>query len=211
MKVQPIEAHEQFDVTMDGATGTKMRMLVGPSEGAANFHMRHVEVIPGGHTPHHCHDYEHEILILSGEGYAKSDQGDRPIKAGDVLVVWKLDRLGRSMAHLSALLEELRLRSVGFISVTEGIDTTTASGRMLYGLLAVFAEFERAQISERTRAGMAAAKMRGRHVGRLSNAAIREAHHRVRIDGLNLPEAADELGVSGDTLARSFERLALAA
>jgi len=70
----------------------------------------------------------------------------RELKAGDVLVVWKLDRLGRSMAHLSALLEELRLRSVGFISVTEGIDTTTASGRMLYGLLAVFAEFERAQI-----------------------------------------------------------------
>ena len=70
MTVQPIDAHEQNDVTMDGATGTKMRMLVGPAEGAANFHMRHVEVIPGGHTPHHAHDYEHEILILSGEGFA---------------------------------------------------------------------------------------------------------------------------------------------
>ena len=87
MKVQPIHAHEQFDVTMDGATGTKMRMLVGPAEGAANFHMRHVEVAPGGHTPHHAHDYEHEILILSGSGVAKSEQGDRPFKAGDVIFV----------------------------------------------------------------------------------------------------------------------------
>jgi len=87
MKVQPIKAHEQFDVTMDGAVGTRMRMLVGPSEGAANFHMRHVEVAPGGHTPHHAHDYEHEILILSGEGTAKSERGDRPFKAGDVLYV----------------------------------------------------------------------------------------------------------------------------
>ncbi len=87
MKVQAIEDHEQCDVQMDGALGAKMRMLVGPDEGAANFHMRQFEVAPGGHTPHHCHDYEHEILILSGEGTAKSEQGDRPIKAGDVLHV----------------------------------------------------------------------------------------------------------------------------
>ncbi len=87
MKVQSIEKHEQNVVQMEGATGAKMRMLIGPDEGAGNFHMRHFEVEPGGFTPHHCHDYEHEILILSGVGIAKSASGDKPIKAHDVIFV----------------------------------------------------------------------------------------------------------------------------
>lgn len=86
MKIQAIENHEQTAVTMPGADGAKMRMLVGPSEGASNFHMRHFEVAPGGYTPHHQHDFEHEILILRGSGTATSEQGDRPIRPGDV--VW---------------------------------------------------------------------------------------------------------------------------
>ncbi|MFV1463169.1 MULTISPECIES: recombinase family protein [unclassified Phaeobacter] len=85
---------------------------------------------------------------------------------GDTLVVWKLDRLGRSTIHLLTLLSDLRDRGVGFQAITQGIDTTTAVGRMLYGQLAVFAEYERSLISERTKAGMAAAKARGVHVGR---------------------------------------------
>lgn len=85
---------------------------------------------------------------------------------GDTLVVWKLDRLGRSTIHLLQLLSELRDRGIGFQAITQGIDTTTAVGRMLYGQLAVFAEYERSLISERTKAGMAAAKARGVHVGR---------------------------------------------
>ncbi|MCB1660852.1 MAG: recombinase family protein, partial [Pseudomonadales bacterium] len=88
------------------------------------------------------------------------------LKPGDTLVVWKLDRLGRSTIHLLLLLDDLRKRGVDFVAVTQGIDTTTSIGRMLYGQLAVFAEFEREQIRERTRAGMAAAKRRGVHVGR---------------------------------------------
>lgn len=86
--------------------------------------------------------------------------------SGDTIVVWKLDRLGRSTLHLFQILSELRERDVDFVSLTQGIDTTTAIGRMLYGQLAVFAEFEREQISDRTKAGMAAAKKRGVHVGR---------------------------------------------
>jgi len=86
MKVKPIDEHEQKPVTMEGASGAKMRMLVGPNDGAANFHMRHFEVAPGGFTPHHRHDYEHEILILRGRGVAQSEQGERPLAAGDV--VW---------------------------------------------------------------------------------------------------------------------------
>ncbi|MGI0150125.1 MAG: cupin domain-containing protein [Thermoplasmata archaeon] len=87
MKVRSIEGHDQKPVTMEGATGAKMRMLVGPEDGATSFHMRHFEVAPGCHTPHHQHDYEHEILILGGKGVAKSEQGDRPFKTGDVIFV----------------------------------------------------------------------------------------------------------------------------
>lgn len=88
------------------------------------------------------------------------------LEEGDTLVVWKLDRLGRSTIHLLQLLSDLRDRGVDFQALTQGIDTTTAVGRMLYGQLAVFAEYERNLISERTKAGMAAAKARGVHVGR---------------------------------------------
>ncbi|MFO0974039.1 MAG: cupin domain-containing protein [Phycisphaerae bacterium] len=87
MKVQPIESIEQKPVEMPGAERAKMRMLVGPGDGAANFHMRHFEVAPGGRTPHHQHDYEHEILILKGAGTARSAAGDRPFQAGDVIWV----------------------------------------------------------------------------------------------------------------------------
>jgi quercetin dioxygenase-like cupin family protein len=87
MKVRSIEEHPRRDVHMEGATGVTMRMLVGPEDGAANFHMRHFEVAAGGHTPHHQHDYEHEILVLGGQGIARSEQGDRPIAPGDVLYV----------------------------------------------------------------------------------------------------------------------------
>ena len=87
MKVKPVSEHAQTPVTMPGATGAKMRMLVGPAEGATHFHMRHFEVEPGGVTPHHQHDYEHEILILKGDGTAQSEQGERRFKAGDVIWV----------------------------------------------------------------------------------------------------------------------------
>jgi quercetin dioxygenase-like cupin family protein len=86
MKVRPIAEHVQTEVTMPGASGARMRMLVGPQDGAQNFHMRHFELAPGGFTPHHRHDYEHEILILRGQGVARGEQGDRPLKPGDV--VW---------------------------------------------------------------------------------------------------------------------------
>ena len=87
MKVKAISEHEQNPVTMPGASGARMRMLVGPPDGATNFHMRHFEVAPGGYTPHHQHDYEHEILILKGTGTAQSEQGERTLRAGDVIWV----------------------------------------------------------------------------------------------------------------------------
>ena len=87
MKVKPIKQHEQTDVTMEGASGIRMRMLAGPEDGATNFHMRHFQVEPGGYSPHHQHDYEHEILILKGSGTANSEQGERDFSAGDVIWV----------------------------------------------------------------------------------------------------------------------------
>lgn len=87
MKIQPIKAHQQNPVVMDGAKGARMRMLIGPNEGAGNFHMRHFEIEAGGCTPRHQHDYEHEILVLKGSGVAKTITGDRPFKTGDVIYV----------------------------------------------------------------------------------------------------------------------------
>jgi quercetin dioxygenase-like cupin family protein len=86
MKVKPIVEHQQNAVALPGATDVKMRMLIGPDDGAGVFHMRHFEVAPGGTTPHHAHDYEHEVLILKGAGTVKGAAGDKPCRAGDV--VW---------------------------------------------------------------------------------------------------------------------------
>lgn len=88
------------------------------------------------------------------------------LSEGDTLTVWKLDRLGRSTIHLLQILEGLQQRGIHFHAITQGIDTSTAVGRMIFGQLAVFAEYERSLISELTKAGMAAAKQRGVHVGR---------------------------------------------
>ncbi len=87
MKIAPLKAHPQNPVIMDGARGARMRMLIGPNDGAGNFHMRHFEVEPGGCTPHHQHDYEHEILVLKGSGVARSVTGERPFHTGDVIFV----------------------------------------------------------------------------------------------------------------------------
>ena len=89
------------------------------------------------------------------------------LQAGDVLLVWRLDRLGRSMVHLVGLVEELQQRGVGFRSICDGaIDTTTASGELVFNIFSALAQFERRLIQERTRAGLAAARARGRLGGR---------------------------------------------
>lgn len=88
------------------------------------------------------------------------------LQSGDTLTVWKLDRLGRSTIHLLEILNDLQARGIQFHAITQGFDTNTAVGRMIFGQLAVFAEYERSLISERTKAGMQAAKARGVHVGR---------------------------------------------
>jgi DNA invertase Pin-like site-specific DNA recombinase len=89
------------------------------------------------------------------------------LQDGDTLLVWRLDRLGRSMPHLVGLVEELRERGVGFRSICDGvIDTTTASGELVFNIFSSLAQFERRLTQERTRAGLAAARARGKKGGR---------------------------------------------
>ena len=89
------------------------------------------------------------------------------LRPGDILVVWRLDRLGRSMRHLIILVEDLRNRGIGFRSLNQGaIDTTCASGELIFNIFSALAQFERRLIQERTKAGLAAARARGRLGGR---------------------------------------------
>jgi len=131
--------------------------------------------------------------------------------AGDVLVVWRLDRLGRSLSHLIDVIQQLGRREVGFVSLSESIDTTTAGGRLVFHLMGAIAEFERALIVERTRAGVDAAKKRGKHMGRpaaMTKAQVR--HARALIEGGESPgSVAASIGVSRSTLYRALKARAL--
>lgn len=100
------------------------------------------------------------------------------LRQGDTLVVWKLDRLGRSLKELLALVNDFQTRQIGFVSLTDSIDTTTAQGRLIFNIFASMAEFEKDIIRERTKAGLASARARGRMGGNkkgLSPEAIQKA------------------------------------
>ena len=89
------------------------------------------------------------------------------LESGDTLLVWRLDRLGRSMSHLISLVEDLRIKGIGFMSICDGaINTTTASGELIFNIFSSLAQFERRLIQERTKAGLTAARSRGRKSGR---------------------------------------------
>jgi DNA invertase Pin-like site-specific DNA recombinase len=132
------------------------------------------------------------------------------LKAGDVLVVWKLDRLGRSLAHLIALVSDLGARGIGFMSLSEAIDTNCASGRLLFHVMGALAEFERSLIRERTRAGIAAARDRGARIGRPTKFSWADVHaaRAAFLDGRqDVSDLAGALGVSVSTLRRAFKLL----
>lgn len=124
---------------------------------------------------------------------------------GDVLVVWRLDRLGRGLRHLIELVEELGGRGVGFRSLTEQIDTTTPAGRLQFHIFGALAEFEREVIRERTRAGLAAARARGRLGGRprsLTPEKVAMARALLAEDEHTVTGVARTLGVGRTTLYR---------
>lgn len=130
------------------------------------------------------------------------------LEPGDVLTVWKLDRLGRSLIHLVTTVAELGGRGVGFRSLTEGFDTTTNGGKLVFHIFAALAEFERTLIQERTRAGLEAAAERGRKGGRPAALSREQAEQAARMlaDGKPVAEIARVLKTSRPSVYRALER-----
>ena len=126
-----------------------------------------------------------QIFVDEGVSGAKADRAGlkkalASLQPGDTLVVWRLDRLGRSLINLVGLMSELGKRGVEFHSLMENIDTTSAGGRLVFHLMAALAEFERSLISERTKAGMEAARLRGIHVGRPKGIRTKQVGRHIR-------------------------------
>ena len=126
----------------------------------------------------------------------------RHMRSGDTLVVWKLDRLARSVKQLIETVEALEAKGVGFRSLTEAIDTTTPGGKLIFHVFGALAEFERSIIRERTRAGLDAAKARGRKGGRppkLKEADLKAARAMLADKSITVEEVAKHLRVSPAT------------
>lgn len=150
------------------------------------------------------------------EDKASGKKDDRPqlaaclkaLRSGDTLIVWKLDRLGRDLRHLVNVVHDLTDRGVGLKVLTgqgAAIDTTTASGKLVFGIFAALAEFERELISERTKAGLASARARGRNGGRpyrMTPAKVRLAMASMGQPGTKVSALCAELGISRQTLYR---------
>jgi len=137
-------------------------------------------------------------------GLARLQEQLRP---GDTLVVWRLDRLGRSLRHLIDSLNDLQARGVGFRSLTESIDTTTPGGRLVFHVFAALAEFERELIRERTAAGLAAARARGRQGGRpplLTGDQQLAARRMYEQQDMTVEQIGEVLGVSRTTVYRTL-------
>jgi DNA invertase Pin-like site-specific DNA recombinase len=168
-------------------------------------------------------DLQRDALVAAGvddqqlyEDLASGRRDDRPglaaclkaLRAGDTLVVWKLDRLGRDLRHLVNTVHDLTTRSIGLKVLTghgAAIDTATASGKLVFGIFAALAEFERDLIGERTRAGLAAARARGRCGGRpfkMTAAKLRLAQASMGKPGTKVGELCRELGITRQTLYR---------
>ncbi|SSC72137.1 unnamed protein product [Ciceribacter sp. T2.26MG-112.2] len=130
------------------------------------------------------------------------------LSPGDTLVIWRLDRLGRSLSHLIEVVAELGRKEIGLYSISESVDTASAGGILIFHIMGALAEFERALISERTKAGMSAARARGSPIGRPVKLMAHEidAALDAMSQGTPLAAAARQFGVSRSTLYRSMRR-----
>lgn len=168
-------------------------------------------------------DLQRDALVAAGvdsellyEDMASGKLTERPqldaclkaLREDDTLVVWKLDRLGRDLRHLVTIVDDLTKRGVGLKVLTgqgAAVDTTTAQGKLVFGIFAALAEFERELISERTIAGLQAARARGRHGGRpfkMTPAKLRLAMASMGQPGTKVSDLCAELGITRQTLYR---------
>ena len=131
------------------------------------------------------------------------------LRPGDVLVVWKLDRLSRSLKDLLLLLERVDRAGASFQSLTEAVDTSTAAGRMLMQMLGTFSEFERSMLRERTLAGLKSARAAGRRIGRPRTLDDNQEHEIIKMlaSGRTAADAARLVGVSRSTVSRLQSRI----
>lgn len=128
------------------------------------------------------------------------------LREGDTLIVWKLDRLGRSIKHLIEIVNNLENRKISFKSLTENIDTTTSSGKFIFHLFGALAQFEKDLIRERTKAGLKAARDQGRIGGRpvvMTDEKLKKVKEHLK-NGLNVREAAARIKVSATTLYKAL-------
>jgi len=155
------------------------------------------------------------------EDVASGTKAERPglagalgyLRDGDVLAVWRLDRLGRSLPHLIETVSALQARGVGFQSLTESIDTTTAGGRLVFHVFGALGQFERDLIRERTKAGLSAAAARGRKGGRkpvVTADKLQRAREHIA-NGLNVREAAVRLKIGKTALYAALQAAKAAA
>jgi len=147
--------------------------------------------------------------VLSGSTTERPGLADAldHLRPGDVLVVWKLDRLGRSLPHLIAVIQQLQARGIGFRSLSEQMDTTTAGGQLIFHIFGALAEFERALIRERTHAGLAAARARGRVGGRRPKLTVDQIEMaRQLLATRSVAEVAEALHISRATVYRAMRR-----
>jgi DNA invertase Pin-like site-specific DNA recombinase len=127
------------------------------------------------------------------------------LRSGDTLVVWRLDRLGRSLSHLIETVRQLQERGIGFRSLQEQIDTTTSGGKLVFHVFGALAEFERDLIRERTHAGLVAAQARGRLFGRpkvLSSQQVKQLQSLAKDQCTTVTEICETLGISRATFYR---------
>ncbi|HNI00032.1 MAG TPA: recombinase family protein [Rhodocyclaceae bacterium] len=156
-----------------------------------------------------CEQVFHEKVSGKDQQRPELDTCLKVLRKGDTLVVWRLDRLGRSLKDLVEIVHRLEDRGVGFQSLTESIDTTNAGGKLVFHVFAALAEFERNLIRERTVAGLAAARARGRKGGRkakLAKGDVRKAAAMLRDPMMTKTEVARHFGVSRVTLNAALER-----
>jgi DNA invertase Pin-like site-specific DNA recombinase len=178
-------------------------MRISKSDGTQTLDLQHDALLATGVAPEQIYADRASGQKENRPGLAACLQALQP---GDTLVVWKLDRLGRNLKHLVSVVDDLQQRQIGFkvlASTGVQIDTTTANGRLVFGIFAALAEFDSELIRERTRAGLAAARARGRRGGRprkITKAILRTAMAALSDQPTSTRTVARRLGLPPTTL-----------